>query len=236
MGFGLSTWPHLLLLFLLLLILFLFLLFLFLSTRGSLSRSLILIIGGLGVSGLLAGPLSEPLGQLGLGSLAPVVHLLLPGLLQQLAVHYLPTALIEFPPVLICSRVCSPLVFGVHADFGRVLASEGLGVQSLLHGLLSKLLLLSLFQLFQVVVLPLLPLFQIILLSLKPHNHLPQLAGLLLQGVAVHAVELEGLDPDAERDLFLLLQLLLGLGHLPARVLHVAHAPSVGLLAPPFLS
>ena len=55
-------------------------------------------------------------------------------------------------------------------------------------------------------------------------SHLPQLAGFLLQGVAVHAVELEGLDPDAERDLFLLLQLLLGLGHLPARVLHVAHA------------
>ena len=27
-------------------------------------------------------------------------------------------ALIEFPPVLICSCVCSPLVFGVHADFG----------------------------------------------------------------------------------------------------------------------
>ena len=26
-------------------------------------------------------------------------------------------ALIEFPPVLICSCVCSPLVFGVHADF-----------------------------------------------------------------------------------------------------------------------
>ena len=27
-------------------------------------------------------------------------------------------ALIEFPPVLICSCVCSPLVFGVHADLG----------------------------------------------------------------------------------------------------------------------
>merc|ERR1712012_1398664 len=103
-------------------------------------------------------------------------------------------------------------------------------IKTELNGFLLVLLSLPLFQLFQIVVLPLLPLFQIILLSLQPHNHLPQLAGFLLRGVAVHAVELEGLDPDAERDLFLLLQLLLGLGHLPARVLHVAHAPSVGLL------
>merc|ERR1719323_2771331 len=115
---------HLFLLFLLLLI-FLFLLFLLLlSTRRSLSGSLVLIVRGLGISGLLAGPLSEPLGQLGLGSLAPVVHLLLPGFLQQLRIQHVPAALIELPSVLICPCVCPPLVFGVHADFGRVLASE----------------------------------------------------------------------------------------------------------------
>merc|ERR1712223_1168783 len=119
--------------------------------------------------------------------------------------------------------------------FWGVLASEGLRIKTELNGFLLVLLSLPLLQLFQIVVLPLLPLFQVILLSLQPHNHLPQLAGLLLQGVAVHAVELEGLDPDAERDLFLLLQLLLGLGHLPARVLHVAHAPSIGLLGAPML-
>merc|ERR1719412_1174155 len=156
--FGSSSWlsveAHLFLIFLLVFLFFLFLLLL--SARRSLSRSLVLIVRGLGISRLLAGPLSEPLGQLGPHVLVPLGQLLLPLLLELLAVHYLPTALIEFPPVLICSCVCSPLVFGVHADFGRVLASEGLRVQSFLHGLLPQLLLLSLLQLFQVVVLPLL--------------------------------------------------------------------------------
>merc|ERR1719228_377041 len=232
--FGSSSWlsvvAHLFLLFLLLLVFLFFLFLLLLSARRSLSRSLVLIVRGLGISRLLAGPLSEPLGQLGLGPLAPVVHLFLPGFLQQLRIQHIPAALIELPSVLICSCVCPPLVFGVHADFGRVLAREGLGVETKLNGFLLVLLPLPLFQLFQVIVLSLLPLFQVILLSLKPHDHLPQLAGLLLQGVPVHPVQLEGLDPDAQRDLFLLLQLLLCLCHLPSRILHVPHAASVGLL------
>ena len=53
-------------LFLLLLLLVFLLLLLFLLGAGrNLSRSLILVIGGLGVAGLLAGTLAEPLGQLG---------------------------------------------------------------------------------------------------------------------------------------------------------------------------
>ena len=59
---------HLFLLFLLLLlVLLLFLLLLLLSARWCLSGSLILVVGGLGVSGLLAWPLPEPLGELGWG-------------------------------------------------------------------------------------------------------------------------------------------------------------------------
>merc|ERR1719264_1139404 len=89
----------------------------------------------------------------------PVVHLLLPGLLQQLRIQHVPAALIELPSVLICSCVRPPLVFGVHADFGRVLSSERLRVETKLNGFLLVLLSLPLLQLFQVVVLPLLPLF-----------------------------------------------------------------------------
>merc|ERR1712223_792676 len=48
------------------------------------------------------------------------------------------------PPVVVGAGVSSALVLGVHADLGWVLASQGLGIQSLLHGLLSELLLLSL--------------------------------------------------------------------------------------------
>merc|ERR1719464_509019 len=99
--FGSSSWmlvvSRLFLLFLLLLVFLFFFLLLLLSARRSLSGSLVLIVRGLGISGLLAGPLSEPLGQLGLGPLAPVVHLLLPGLLQQLRIQHVPSRLLAGP-------------------------------------------------------------------------------------------------------------------------------------------
>ena len=78
-----------------------------------------------------------------------------------------------------------------------------------------------------IVVLPLLSLLQVVLLSLEPDNGLPQLGGLALELVVVHGVEVEGLDADGQGDLLLLFQLLLGLGHLTASVLDIAHLQSV---------
>merc|ERR1711964_559097 len=51
------------------------------------------------------------------------------------------------------SCVGTSLVLGEHADLGRVLASEGLRVKTLLDGFVSKLDLLTLFQLLQLIVL-----------------------------------------------------------------------------------
>ena len=52
----------------------------------------------------------------------PFIHLLLPCLLEELSVENVPAALIELPPVIVGPGVGSPLVLGVHADLGRVLA------------------------------------------------------------------------------------------------------------------
>merc|ERR1712045_954601 len=86
-----------------------------------------------------------------------------------------------------------------------------------------------LLELFEIVVLPLLSLLQVVLLSLEPDNGLPQLGGLALELIVVHGVEVEGLDADGQGDLLFLLQLLLGLGHLTASVLDIAHS-AVSLL------
>merc|ERR1719211_560265 len=56
----------------------LFFLFFVILSSGSLSTTLILIFRGLGISSLFAGPLTEPLGQLGLGALQPFIVFLLP--------------------------------------------------------------------------------------------------------------------------------------------------------------
>merc|ERR1712077_142217 len=101
----------------LLLIVFLLILFLLI---------VLLVIRGLGVSLLLAGPLTKPLGQLLGGSLGELVVLLLPGGLQVLGPDDLPSALVELLPVVVGPGVCSALVLGVHADLGGVLASQGL--------------------------------------------------------------------------------------------------------------
>merc|ERR1711931_551389 len=211
--------------FLLFFLLLLFFLFFFLfNLSWDIGTALIIVLGGVGFTGLLAWPLAEPLGQLGLGPLLPLIVLLLPQSLQVFSSDNLPAAFVQLPPVLVCAGVSSALVLGVHADLGWVLASQGLGIQSLLHGLLSELLLLPLLELFEIVVLPLLSLLQVVLLSLEPDNGLPQLGGLALELVVVHGVEVEGLDADGQGDLLFLLQLLLGLGHLAAGVLNVAHS------------
>merc|ERR1719516_659995 len=89
-----------LLLLLLVILLLLFIIFLLLS------------LGSLGVSGLLAGPLSEPLWQPGLGSLGPLGVLVLPHGLQPFCPENLSSTLIQLLSLSVSSCVCSSLVFG----------------------------------------------------------------------------------------------------------------------------
>merc|ERR1719347_622382 len=135
-------------LFLVVLLLVLLLLVVILLSRGGLS--LLLSLRSLGASSLLAGPLTKPLGQLLSGPLGELVVLLLPGGLEVLGSDHLPAALVQLLPVVVGPGVGSALVFGVHADLGRVLASEGLGVQTLLQGLGPQLSLLSLLQFLEI--------------------------------------------------------------------------------------
>merc|ERR1712002_1015712 len=213
--------------FLLILLLFLLLFFLFLFfldlSWGTLA-ALLIIVRGLWVSGLLAWALTEPLGQLGLWPLLPFIVLLLPQSLQVFSSDNLPSAFVQFPPVFVCSGVSSALIFGIHADLGWVLASKSLGIQSLLHGFLSQLLLLPLLELFEIVILSLLALLQVVLLSLQPDDGFPQFGGLALELFEFHGFQVEGFDANGQGDFFLLLELLLGLGHLATGVLNVAHA------------
>ena len=74
-----------------------------------------------------------------------------------------------------------------------------------------------------IVVLPLLALLEVVFLSLKADDGFPELLGLVAKLLMVHGVEIKGLDADGEGDPLLLLQLLLGLGHLAAGVLNIAH-------------
>ena len=62
-----------------------------------------------------------------LGAAGPLVHLLLPRLLEQLGVEHVPAALVQLPPVVVGPGVRPPLVLGVHPDLGRVLASQSSG-------------------------------------------------------------------------------------------------------------
>merc|ERR1711884_409988 len=197
----------LLVIFLLILLLF----FIVLLVSGS-SLCVLLTLWGLGVSLLLAGPLTKPLGQLLGGSLGELVVLLLPGGLQVLRPDDLPSALVELLPVVVGPGVCSALVLGVHADLGGVLASQGLRVKTLLEGLGSQLSLLPLLQLLEVQLLCELPLLVVVFVSLKLDDGPEQVLDLGLQLVRVKSLQLERLDSDAEGDLLLLLQLLLGLG------------------------
>merc|ERR1719278_651997 len=140
-----------LLLLIVLLLLLLFLLVILLG--GSLLATILLTLGCGSISGLLAGPLAEPLGQLLGGPLGPLIELLLPDGVQGLCADDLPATLVQLLPVLVGPCVGPPLVLGVHADHGGVLANKGLRVKTLLQGLLSQLSLLPLLQLLKVVIL-----------------------------------------------------------------------------------
>merc|ERR1719394_1504536 len=126
----------------------------------------------------------------------------------------LPAALVQLLPVLVGPGVCPPLILGVHADGRGVLAAESLRVESLLQGLLSQLSLLPLLQLVQLIILGDSSLLVVVFVGFKGNDNVEQLLRLVFQVISVHGVEVEGLDSDGEGDLLLLLQLLLGLGHL----------------------
>merc|ERR1719238_2404071 len=194
-------------LFLLLVIflLILLLLFIVLLVSGS-SLSILLTLWGVGVSLLLAGPLTKPLGQLLGGSLGELVVLLLPGGLEVLGSDNLPATLVQFLPVVVGPGVGSALVLGVHADLGWVLASQGLGVQTLLQSLGSQLSLLSLLQFLEIEFLGEFPLLVIVFVSLKLDDGLEQVLHLGLHLVGVESLQLQRLDSDAESDLLLFLR------------------------------
>merc|ERR1719507_2958490 len=225
------------LLLLLLLLLLLFLLLVVLLLSGSLLTTILLALGSGGISSLLAWPLTEPLGQLLGGALGELLELLLPDGIEGLGTDDLPATLVQLLPVLVGPGVGPPLVLGVHADHGGVLANKGLGVKTLLQGLLSQLSLLPLLQLLKVPLLVPPLLLVVVLVGLQLDDNVEQLGGLSLQVVSVHLLESKGLDPDGEGNLLLLLQLLLGLGHLATSIttssclLATSSSSLVGLLS-----
>merc|ERR1719500_1314027 len=93
----------------------------------------------------------------------------------------LPATLVQLFPVLVGPGVGPPLVLGVHADHGGVLANKGLGVKTLLQGLLPQL------QLHEVPLLLHLLLLVVVLVGLKLDDNVEQLVGLglghLLAGI-----------------------------------------------------
>merc|ERR1719225_425872 len=208
---------HQMFLLLLLLLVVVLLLLLVLLLGGGL-----LALGCLGVSLLLAGPDSAPLGQLGLRSLVPLGQLVLPHALQPLGSHNLGAALVELLPVAVGPGVRPALVLGEHVDRGGVGATEGLGVQTLLDGFVSQLRLSPLVQFFEFVVLVYPSLFIIVFVSLQLYNGVPDGVSLVFQLIRVHGLQGEGFDSDTQGDLHLLLRL----GHLFPGV----HGGGLGLL------
>merc|ERR1712066_1214762 len=154
----------------------LLLLVVILLSRGGLG--LLLTLRSLGVSLLLAGPLTKPLGQLLSRPLGELVVLLLPGSLEVFSSDHLPATFVQFLPVVVGPGVSSALVLGVHADLGWVLASEGLGVQTLLQGLGSQLSLLSLLQFLEIEFLGEFPLLVIVFVSLQLDDGFEQILNL----------------------------------------------------------
>merc|ERR1719264_2019294 len=212
--------------------LFLFLLLLVLLLGGLLSSSLLLTLGRLRIAGLFAWSDSEPLWQLLGGTLRELCELLLPHTLEPLGADNLGSAFVQLLTVTVCPGVRPPLVLGEHVDGGGVLLGEGLGVKTLLDGLVPQLQLLPLGQLLELVILVELSLLVVILVSLQGDDGAPDLVGLVLQLVGVHLTKGQGLDADGEGNLHLLLDLLLRLGHLFASV----HGGARRLLASLLLS
>merc|ERR1719187_300614 len=178
----------------------------------------LLSLGSLRISSLFAGPHSEPLWQFLGGPLLELVELLLPHGLQPLCPDHLGASLVQLLPVSVGPGVCPPLVLGEHVDGWGVLACEGLGVQTLLDGLVPQLQLLPLGQFLELVVLVKLPLLIVVFVCFQCDDGVPDLVSFVLKFVRVHGVHVQGLDADGQGDLHLLLHLLLGFGHLLASV------------------
>merc|ERR550532_398320 len=85
-------------------------------------------------------------------------------------------------------------------------------------GLGSQLSLLSLLQFLEIEFLGQFPLLVVVFVSLQLDDGLEQILNLSLHLVGVQSLQIQRLDSDAQSDLFLLLQLLLGLGELLAGV------------------
>merc|ERR550532_980261 len=142
---------------------------------GLLSSSLLLTLGSLRISSLFAWPDSEPLWQFLGGTLRELCELLLPHTLQPLSADNLGSAFVQLLTVTVCPGVRPPLVLGEHVDGGGVLLGEGLGVKTLLDGLVPQLQLLPLSELLELVILVELSLLVVILVGLQGDNGVPQL-------------------------------------------------------------
>merc|ERR1711937_916794 len=169
------------------LLLFLLLFFLFFSS--SFFGFFFTTLWSLGITSLLAWPLSEPLGEPPCRSLGEFGQLVLPGRFKSFGTKDLSSTFVELLPVSVAPGVCPPLVLGEHSDGGRVLAGEGLRVKTLLDGLVSHLKLLSFSQFFEFVLLILVSLFEVVFVSLEGHNGVPDLVGLGPQFIRVHRLE-----------------------------------------------
>merc|ERR1711993_230822 len=209
----------------------LFFLFFFIWLRSSFSTTLFFILGRLWVSGFLAGPLSEPFGQFGLGTLQPFLVFLLPTSLKMFSSDNFPSTFIQLTSVFIGPGICSAFIFGVHADLGWVFASKCFRIETLFHGLLSQLLFLSFLELFEVIVLSLLSLLKIVFFCFEPDNGFPQFLSFGLQFISVHSIDIQRFDPDGQGDSLLFFELFFGLGHLLPGILNIGATSTDSSLA-----
>merc|ERR1719412_2067791 len=197
---------------------FLFLLFFFHLLGGGIIGSLFAIFRGLWVTSLLARALSEPLGKLPGWPLHPFVALLLPDLVQLGQPFVSESTLVHFLPVIIGSGVSSALILGVHPYLGWVVSNKGIGVESLLQGLLSQLGLLPFLEFLEGEDLFGLLLLHVVSVGFELNGHVVELFSLLSQLIRSKFFEGEGLDSDAKSDLLLFFEPLLGFAHLFAGI------------------
>merc|ERR1719412_2373288 len=201
---------------------FLFLLFFFHLLGGGIIGSLFAIFRGLWVTSLLARALSEPLGKLPGWPLHPFVALLLPDLVELGQPFVSESTLIHFLPVVVGSGVSSALILGVHPYLGWVVSNKGIGVESLLQGLLSQLGLLPFLEFLEGEDLFGLLLLHVVSVGFELNGHVVELFSLLSQLIRCQFFEGEGLDSDAKSDLLLFFELLLGFAHLLAGITGVS--------------
>merc|ERR1719412_1528277 len=200
-----------------------FLFFFFFHLLGcGIIGSLFAIFRGLWVTSLLARALSEPLGKLPGWPLHPFVALFLPDLVQLGQPFVSESTLVHFLPVVIGSGVSSALILGVHPYLGWVVSNKGIGVESLLQGLLSQLGLLPFLEFLEGEDLFCLLLLHVVSVGFELNGHVVELFSLLSQLIRSQFFEGEGLNSDAKSDLLLFFELLLGFAHFLAGITGVS--------------